>query len=283
MILRQVVDFLRVPDDVPAGVAKRMERQQVLYDGDHHFDVILGEQALYTNIGGPEVMREQMERLLQDIDLPSLSLGVLAAIAEVSVIPMPGFNMYDDVRVHYELVSTGVDVTEPDELALHDKAFNALSSVACLRRRRQGPDHQGPGVLEQRLTDLWPRRRSRPVASRWHQGTQGRPVLPSVAVPGCSWPGGPKGGGGGSGGGVSSRCRVPEVCGSGNAYGLPRTPGWFGGFPMVGLQPLCRRHHRLKTHHPGWRVTRDPHTGIASWTSPTGIRTGMRRPFIGSE
>ncbi|MDN3022599.1 HNH endonuclease signature motif containing protein [Streptomyces sp. S.PB5] len=36
------------------------------------------------------------------------------------------------------------------------------------------------------------------------------------------------------------------------------------------LQPLCRRHHRLKTHHPGWRVTRDPHSGIASWTSPTG-------------
>jgi hypothetical protein len=36
------------------------------------------------------------------------------------------------------------------------------------------------------------------------------------------------------------------------------------------LQPLCRRHHRLKTHHPRWRVTRDPRTGIASWTSPTG-------------
>ncbi|MFE2834450.1 Scr1 family TA system antitoxin-like transcriptional regulator [Streptomyces mirabilis] len=115
VILRQVVDFLGVPDDVPAGVAKRMERQQVLYNGDHHFDVILGEQALYTNIGGPEVLREQMERLLQDIDLPSLSLGVHAATAEVSA---------------------------------------------------------------------WSRRRSRPVASRWHQGTQGRPVLPSVAVPG---------------------------------------------------------------------------------------------------
>lgn len=36
------------------------------------------------------------------------------------------------------------------------------------------------------------------------------------------------------------------------------------------LQPLCRRHHRLKTHHPGWRVTRDPHTGAAVWTAPTG-------------
>jgi hypothetical protein len=80
-ILRRVVEFLGIPDDVPAGVAKRMERQQVLYDGEHHYDVILGEQALYTNIGGPEVMREQLERLLRDIDLPSLSLGVLAATA----------------------------------------------------------------------------------------------------------------------------------------------------------------------------------------------------------
>jgi hypothetical protein len=131
VILRQVVDFFGVPDDVPAGVAKRMERQQVLYDGDHHYDVILGEQALYTNIGGPAVMREQMERLLQDIALPSLSLGVLAATAEVSVIPMPGFDMYDNARAHYELVSTGVDVTESGELALHEKAFSALSSAAC--------------------------------------------------------------------------------------------------------------------------------------------------------
>jgi len=36
------------------------------------------------------------------------------------------------------------------------------------------------------------------------------------------------------------------------------------------LQPLCRRHHRLKTHHPGWRVTRDPHTGTTTWMAPTG-------------
>ncbi len=36
------------------------------------------------------------------------------------------------------------------------------------------------------------------------------------------------------------------------------------------LQPLCRRHHRLKTHHPGWKVTRDPHSGVSTWTAPTG-------------
>lgn len=130
VILRQVVDFLGVPDDVPAGVAKRMERQQMLYDGEHRYDVVLGEQALYTNIGGPEVMRGQMERLLRDLDLPSLTLGVLPATAEVGVVPLPGFNMSDDREVNYELVSTSVDITDPAELALHDKAFNALSRAA---------------------------------------------------------------------------------------------------------------------------------------------------------
>ncbi|WP_240797594.1 DUF5753 domain-containing protein [Streptomyces sp. F001] len=131
VILRQVVDFLGVPDDVAAGVAKRMERQQVLYDGEHHYEVVLGEQALYTNIGGPVVMRGQMERLLRDIDLPSLSLGILPTTAEVAVHLMPGFDMYDGGRVHYELVSTSADITDADEIALHEKAFSALSDAAC--------------------------------------------------------------------------------------------------------------------------------------------------------
>ncbi|WP_322656290.1 HNH endonuclease signature motif containing protein [Streptomyces justiciae] len=49
-----------------------------------------------------------------------------------------------------------------------------------------------------------------------------------------------------------------------------RNPGRGGQTTPDNLQPLCRRHHRLKTHHPGWKVTRDPHTGVATWTAPTG-------------
>jgi hypothetical protein len=50
--------------------------------------------------------------------------------AEVSVVPMPGFNMFGEDRAHYELVSSGVDVTDPAELALHHKAFDAVSNAA---------------------------------------------------------------------------------------------------------------------------------------------------------
>ena len=35
------------------------------------------------------------------------------------------------------------------------------------------------------------------------------------------------------------------------------------------LHPLCRTHHRLKTHH-GWTITRSTTTGEDTWTSPLG-------------
>ncbi|WP_098025623.1 DUF5753 domain-containing protein [Streptomyces sp. st115] len=129
VILEQVVDFLGVPNDVPAGVARRMERQQVLFDGEHRYDVVLGEQALYTNIGGPEVMVEQIDRILRDIDLPSLTLGIIPAAAPVNMLPAHGFNLHGD-EVHLELVSSSVNVTEQSELGLYREAFRRLSEAA---------------------------------------------------------------------------------------------------------------------------------------------------------
>ncbi|MEV0846950.1 DUF5753 domain-containing protein [Streptomyces sp. NPDC049954] len=129
VILGQVVDFLGVPDDVPAGVARRMQRQQVLYDGEHHYDVVLGEQALLTSIGGPEVMVEQIDRILRDIELPSLTLGVIPAAAPVDMLPTHAFNLRGD-EAHVELVSSGVDVTERSELDLYREAFRRLSDAA---------------------------------------------------------------------------------------------------------------------------------------------------------
>ncbi len=44
------------------------------------------------------------------------------------------------------------------------------------------------------------------------------------------------------------------------------------------LQPLCRKHHLLKTHA-GWGAVRDPATGTTTWTTPTG-RTHTRPPTV---
>ncbi|WP_172385613.1 DUF5753 domain-containing protein [Streptomyces sp. MNP-20] len=132
VILQQVVDFLGVPNDVAAGVAKRMERQQVLHEGGHHYHVILGEQSLYTNIGGPEVMRGQVDRVLRDIDLPSLTLGIIPATAKLAMFPVPAFNIHGDGdRVHVELVSSGLDITEQGEVSLHHRVFDLLHEGAA--------------------------------------------------------------------------------------------------------------------------------------------------------
>ncbi|MFF0590982.1 DUF5753 domain-containing protein [Streptomyces sp. NPDC003781] len=131
-ILQQVVHFLGVPDDVPAGVAKRMERQRVLHEGEHHYDVILGEQALYTNIGGPTVMRGQIDRLLRDIDLPSLTLGIIPATARLAIFPAPAFGIYGEGdTVNVELVSSELDITDESEVNLHHKMFALLREGAA--------------------------------------------------------------------------------------------------------------------------------------------------------
>ncbi|MEV1245065.1 helix-turn-helix transcriptional regulator [Nonomuraea sp. NPDC049750] len=130
-ILRQLVGFLDdVPDDVDEGVAARMERQQYLYRGDRRFNVILGEQALYTNVGGPSVMRGQLDRLLAAISLPRLSLGIIPRNVPYEIWPGPMFLMFDERMVMLETYSAELTVTEPREIALYGRAFALLQRSA---------------------------------------------------------------------------------------------------------------------------------------------------------
>jgi hypothetical protein len=70
-ILQHVVDFYEIPDDVEHGVAIRMERQHYLYRGERRFNVILGEQAVYANLGDPSILKGQLDRLLRRSRYPA--------------------------------------------------------------------------------------------------------------------------------------------------------------------------------------------------------------------
>ncbi|MEO3800559.1 helix-turn-helix transcriptional regulator [Nonomuraea sp. B1E8] len=131
-LLRQLVDYLgNVPDDdIEAGVAARMERQQYLYRGDRRFTVILGEQALYTNIGGPSVMRGQLDRLLAVMSLPRLSLGIIPLRAAYEIWPGNMFVAFDDRLVMLETYSAELTVAEPHEVAMYSRAFGLLQRSA---------------------------------------------------------------------------------------------------------------------------------------------------------
>ncbi len=126
----QVVAFYEIPNDTEAAVAKRLERQQYLYRGGRIFNVLLGEQALYTNFGGPEVMIGQLDRLLSAMRLPRLSLGLIPRSSPLSVWPGNSFSMFDDRLVLVETYSAEFSVTQPREIELYTKAFASLKQSA---------------------------------------------------------------------------------------------------------------------------------------------------------
>jgi len=133
-VFRQVVDFFEIPDDIDAGVAARMERQQFLYRGDRRYNVILGEQALHTNVGGPDVMRGQLDRLLASISLPRLNLGIIPLRSLYHIWPGNAFIMFDDRMAMVETYSAELTITQPRELALYAKAFALLHRSAVYGR-----------------------------------------------------------------------------------------------------------------------------------------------------
>lgn len=127
---RQVVDYYEIPDDAEAATAKRLERQQYLYQGNRIFNVVLGEQALYTNFSGPEVMKGQLDRLLAVMRLTRLSLGIIPRSAPLGIWPGNSFSMFDDKLVLVETYSAEFSVTQPREIELYTKAFALLQQSA---------------------------------------------------------------------------------------------------------------------------------------------------------
>lgn len=129
-IFHQAVRFLQFPDDTEAAVGKRLERQRYLYEGNRIYHVLLGEQALYSNVGGPEVMKAQLDRRLVVMGLPRVSLGIVPRDAATQIWLGHGFSMFDDKLILVETYSAEFSVTQPREIDLYAKAFALLKQSA---------------------------------------------------------------------------------------------------------------------------------------------------------
>lgn len=130
-LLSSITRFLGTPDDVEAAVEARMGRNRVLHEGDHRFGIVLEESVLRHQIGDTETMAGQLGHLLAAMSLPSVSLAIIPFTAtEREAWPVETFTIFDEERVHVELLSAQVTVTAPSEIALYAKAFGTLSDLA---------------------------------------------------------------------------------------------------------------------------------------------------------
>lgn len=137
-VLLTFIDFVCVPEDAEEGAAARLERQRVLTHGDRRFHMVLGEQALHTNVGGTEVMADQLEHLLAVLKLPRLRLGIIPMDAPYRVPLNNGFWILDEALVQFDTYSAELSLIRPDEIALYGRAFERLAALAVYGAEAKG-------------------------------------------------------------------------------------------------------------------------------------------------
>ncbi|RDI52748.1 helix-turn-helix domain-containing protein [Nocardia mexicana] len=133
-IIRNVIDFYGVTDDLDEGVSKRLERQRILYQKNHKFHFIISEQALYTTVGSDHVMVGQLDRLHSIFGMPRILLGVIPVMTRYRV-PISNFIMFDNRRVMVENVTAELTITQPREISLYGRAFEALAGQSVTGER----------------------------------------------------------------------------------------------------------------------------------------------------
>jgi transcriptional regulator with XRE-family HTH domain len=129
-LLSSISEFHHAPNDVEEAVAARMERSRVLFTGGRRFAVLIEESVLRYRIGDPSTMAGQLGYLLTLMPAPSISLGIIPFTASRPVWPLETFNVFDDVRVHVELLSAAVKVTAPSEVEQYIRAYRELGAQA---------------------------------------------------------------------------------------------------------------------------------------------------------
>ncbi|WP_342746262.1 DUF5753 domain-containing protein [Streptomyces pini] len=130
-LLSAISRFHGTPDDTHEAVAARMARSGVLHEAGHRFTLLLEESVLRYQIGDTETMAGQLDHLLMVMSLPAVSLGVIPLTArEREMWTLEAFNIFDDNRVHVELLSAQVTLTAPSEVSLYVRAFTELRKLA---------------------------------------------------------------------------------------------------------------------------------------------------------
>lgn len=130
------------PDDIERYVALRMERQALLTREDApRLWIVMDETALRRPVGGPDVMREQIDKLLESVELPHVTLQ----IAPFSAGPHPGtygpfvlfrFAMPElPDMVYSEYLTGAVYLDARGEVATHLEVMDRMAAQAATAHR----------------------------------------------------------------------------------------------------------------------------------------------------
>ncbi|MER7771603.1 helix-turn-helix transcriptional regulator [Kitasatospora sp. NPDC096140] len=116
--------------DVDAAVVARMERQRVLRDRFRSFHFLVWEGALVSRLCPPDVLVDQLERLVPWLVEGNVRLGIVPFGADLEVPVGVGFSIHDDALVVTESWHAEMWLDDPADVALHIRAWDALAESA---------------------------------------------------------------------------------------------------------------------------------------------------------
>ncbi|MFJ4504349.1 helix-turn-helix domain-containing protein [Streptomyces sp. NPDC088864] len=129
-LLSLIADFRNLPDDVSEAAAARVDRSHIIRDGHHRVVLLVEEDVLTHRIGEDAVMAGQLGYLLTAMSYPAVSLGIIPRAASRVMWGPETFTVFDDKRVHVELLAAKVTVTTPTEVDIYLRAHTRLAEMA---------------------------------------------------------------------------------------------------------------------------------------------------------
>ncbi|MEW2167398.1 helix-turn-helix transcriptional regulator [Streptomyces sp. NPDC007084] len=118
------------PADITKTVARKLERQEVLYDTTKRFTFILTEQAVRWPLLHPAAMAMQIDRLASLTHLSNVKLGVIPIAGYKPMAPMDTFTAYDNRLATVENTTGVVILRDPRDIEMHLDLFSTLEGYA---------------------------------------------------------------------------------------------------------------------------------------------------------
>lgn len=115
-------------DDVSRMVAARMRRGALLYEPGRDVTVLIAESTLYPQIGGPQVMRAQLEHIAGLAARAKATIGVVP-LDQYPVLVGQAWDQRDRI-ITIETTAGDLEIADPVEVAQYERYAEALTSVA---------------------------------------------------------------------------------------------------------------------------------------------------------
>lgn len=120
----------RVPPELDGAVQLRMRMQDLLHAPGKSFHFVVTEAALRYRLAPPDVMLSQLDKLLVATTLRNVQFGVIPFAAWLENVAQHGFWVLDDRLVLAEAYAAELRLSEPSEVALHERIFAQMASAA---------------------------------------------------------------------------------------------------------------------------------------------------------